>query len=171
MVNKNIKRIVIASTIIAINIASRAILQFLPNVKPVTALIILSTMYMGIGVGSFVVVGTVLLSGLLFGFGTFMPFQFLAWEIIAIFAYAFTDILKKNKIVFVVYALISGFFFGIVVSLDMLILYNIETYIIYYTNGLLFDVFHAVGNAIFSGVLFVIFNQLEKQKLFDSFIK
>lgn len=170
MIKKSIKRIVFASVIIAVNFAMKFLLLYLPNVKPTTSLIILSSMYLGIISGTYIVAGIVFISGMLFGFGTFVPFQFAAWEIIAIVAFIFKDFLKKHKIIFVIYAMISGFFFGFVSSLDMLILYGRGAFITYYLNGLSFDLLHAIGNAVFSAILFVVFEHLHKQKMFRDFI-
>lgn len=164
--NKNLKKITLAAVLIALNIASRAILQFLPNIKPVTAILILTSIFMGLTLATLVNIGTVLISGLLFGMGTFIPFQFLAWELIIIVSYLFKNVLKNNKLLFVAFATISGFVFGFVVSLDMLILYGLGTFIPYYLNGLLFDLFHAIGNAAFSLILFIAYKRLENNEFF-----
>lgn len=164
--NINLKKISLAAVLIALNIASRAIFQFLPNIKPVTAILILTSIFMGITLASLVNIGTVLISGVLFGMGTFIPFQFVAWEIIIIFSYIFRNILKRNQVVFTIFSCISGFVFGFIVSLDMLLLYGIGTFIPYYLNGLLFDLFHAVGNVAFSFILFAAYKRLENNKFF-----
>lgn len=170
MIKKSIKKIVFASAIIAINMACKYLLQFLPNVKPTTSLIILTSMFMGLDVGLFVVVGISVISGLLFGFGTFFPFQLFAWGSIAIFSYIFREILMKNKILFLIIATLSGFYYGIVVSLDMLVLYGFGAFLAYYLNGLLFDLLHAIGNVVFSAILFTVFTNLNKQKFFKEFM-
>lgn len=165
-VNKNLKKISLAAVLIALNLASRAMLQFLPNIKPVTAILILTSIFMGITLATLVNIGTVLISGVLFGMGTFIPFQFIAWELIIIVSYLFKNVLKKNKVIFVIYAIISGLVFGFIVSLDMLIIYGIGTFIPYYLNGLIFDLCHALGNAAFSFILFIVYKRLENNEFF-----
>ncbi len=48
-----------------------------------------------------------------------------------------------------IFSFFMGYVFGIVVSLEQLMLGGPALYIVYYTAGLLFDTFHAVGNFFF----------------------
>ena len=139
--------------IVSINIILSYVLKFLPNVKPDTTFVIILAVYFSMSEALAVVTTTVLIRACLYGAGTFIPFQWLAWIIIAIIAYIFKNILINNKIIFVIYAAISGFIFGFIVSLDVWILYGVNTFLVYWINGLLFDTFHLVGNIFFSSVL------------------
>lgn len=48
-----------------------------------------------------------------------------------------------------IFSFFMGYIFGIVVSLEQLMLGGPSLYIVYYMAGLLFDTFHAVGNFCF----------------------
>ena len=48
-----------------------------------------------------------------------------------------------------IFSFLMGYVFGIVVSLEQLMLGGPSLYIVYYKAGLLFDTFHAVGNFCF----------------------
>lgn len=139
--------------IVAINIVFSYALKFLPNVKPDTTFVIILTVFFSIGEAIIVITATVLLRICLYGGGTFVPFQWLAWTIIAIIAYCIRKPLSKNKIIFVIYAAISGYIFGFIVSLDTLLLFGSKFFFVYWLNGVLFDTFHLVGNIIFSSIL------------------
>ena len=147
--NKSFYKIARCGVLVAINIISSYILKFLPNVKPDTTIVIILAVFFSLYESIAVFTATVLLRGFLYGVGTFMPFQWLAWFIIALVA----RFLKKYKILFMIYSGLSGYVFGFIVSLDILILYGVNAFIPYYLNGILFDTFHFVGNMVFSLIL------------------
>lgn len=151
--NNNLHRLTRCAIIVTINLISSYIFKFLPNVKPDTTFVIILAIYFSLKESIAVFTATVILRGFLYGVGTFMPFQWFAWFIIAIVAYAFRGILKRNKILFMLYAGLSGYIFGLIVSLDVLILYGVRAFTLYYLNGLLFDTFHFIGNCVFSIIL------------------
>ena len=148
-----VKKITRCAIIVAIDIVCSYVLKFFPNVKPDTTMIIILAVYYTLGEAILVSIVTVLLRGFLFGIGTFLPFQLLAWVLIACIARLLRNELKNSKFLFILYAAISGYVFGFIVSLDTLFLYGFKFFIVYYTNGLLFDTFHLVGNVIFSSIL------------------
>ena len=110
MHSSKVKEISLIGILAAVNIASRIYLQALPNIKPVTSIIIISVMLFGLGFGVKLSIVTTVVSNLFLG---------------------------------------MGYVFGIVVSLEQLMLGGPSLYIVYYMAGLLFDTFHAVGNFCF----------------------
>ena len=48
-----------------------------------------------------------------------------------------------------VFSLVMGYVFGLIVSLEQLVIGGFPLFIVYYGAGLLFDTFHAVGNFFF----------------------
>lgn len=150
MVTKKITRCAI---IVAINIAFSYILKFFPNVKPDTTFVIILAVYYTLSEASVVITTTVLIRMCLYGGGTFVPFQWLAWFSVAIIAFSLKKILSKNKVLFAIFAGLSGYIFGFIVSLDTLLLYGFNYFLVYWLNGVLFDTFHLVGNIIFSSIL------------------
>ena len=148
-----VKKLTRCAIIVAINIISSYVLKFFPNVKPDTTFVIILAVYFSLFESILVLTTTVLLRACLYGFGTFVPFQWLAWFIIAIIAYLLKPILIKNKVLFVIYSGLAGYIFGFIVSLDTLILYGKNFFLTYYLNGVLFDTFHLFGNVVFSTIL------------------
>lgn len=144
--------IAIIGLLSAFNIASRMLLQFAPNIKPVTSVIIISAMVLGFRYSFYINVVTVLVSGMMLGLGTFIPFQILAWSIIGGLASCLhkNRLYKKIPIGFMaLFSAISGFIFGFFVSLDKFFIAGPYAFWIYYLQGLSFDLLHTAGNFFF----------------------
>ena len=160
--------VTIVGLLSAFNIASRMFLQFAPNIKPVTTVIIVTAMVLGFRYSLYINVVTVLVSGILLGFGTFIPFQILAWAIIG----GLAGILHKNqlfkKIPYGFMALlcaIGGLVFGFFVSLDKFFIAGPYAFYVYYLNGLPFDGLHAAGNFFFYLVCAPILTRILEREL------
>ncbi|MFV0414600.1 MAG: DUF6580 family putative transport protein [Oscillospiraceae bacterium] len=133
----------------AVNVSSRVAFQFLPNIKPVTSIVMLTAMFFGLYVAVQVVVTTTLLSGVLLGLGPYVLFQIAAWVVIALATAAIHRCVKQKSILlYTLWAGLCGFVFGFVVSLEKL-LYGWAFFLAYYVAGLPFDGLHALGNLLF----------------------
>ena len=138
----------------AFNIASRIGLQALPNVKPVTSIIILSVILFGLSFAFKVTVVTTVVSNIFLGMGIWTFFQILAWFVICILTEILVDLfhIRENKphyVLMACFSFVMGYVFGFVVSLDQFVIGGLGLFIPYYVGGLLFDTFHAVGNFFF----------------------
>lgn len=154
MKSNKVKEISLIGILAAVNIASRIYLQALPNIKPVTSIIIISVMLFGLAFGVKLSVVTTVVSNLFLGMGTWTFFQILAWVVICLITQFLMDFLKKmgkepKLFPMAIFSFFMGYVFGIVVSLEQLMLGGPSLYIVYYIAGLLFDTFHAVGNFCF----------------------
>ena len=157
MHSSKVKEISLIGILAAVNIASRIYLQALPNIKPVTSIIIISVMLFGLGFGVKLSIVTTVVSNLFLDMGTwtfFFFFQILAWGVICLITQVLLDFLKKihkepKLFPMAIFSFLMGYVFGIVVSLEQLMLGGPSLYIVYYMAGLLFDTFHAVGNFCF----------------------
>ena len=69
--------IVIISLLIALSIAGRAVMAFIPQIKPTAALVVVAGVAFGANVGFIVGSVTMFLSNFIFGQGMFTPFQML----------------------------------------------------------------------------------------------
>ncbi len=148
----------------ALNIASRIFLQGLPNIKPVTSIIIISVLMFGLKFGVELSIVTTIVSNLFLGMGIWTFFQILAWTIICLLS----DIINKAFIhskhepplfLMALFAFLMGYVFGFFVSLDKLMIGGLKLFIIYYLSGLSFDTLHAIGNF---GFYFVCFPLMKK---------
>ena len=75
MHSSKVKEISLIGILAAVNIASRIYLQALPNIKPVTSIIIISVMLFGLGFGVKLSIVTTVVSNLFLGMGTWTFFQ------------------------------------------------------------------------------------------------
>ena len=135
-------------------IAGRILLQPLPNVQPVTVTIILVGIYYrspwAIAVSGLVALSTNLLS---LGHGPWTFFQFIGWSVVGIGGSIFADILLIDGSIalyrLIALSVLSAFAFNWIVSASILLNHDFSVFYPYLINGLLFDVFHALGNAVF----------------------
>ena len=95
MKSNKVKEISLIGILAAVNIASRIYLQALPNIKPVTSIIIISVMLFGLAFGVKLSVVTTVVSNLFLGMGTWTFFQILAWVVICLITQFLMDFLKK----------------------------------------------------------------------------
>ena len=140
MHSNKVKEISLIGILAAVNIASRIYLQFLPNIKPVTSIIIISVMLFGLGFGVKLSVVTTVVSNLFLGMGTWTFFQILAWVVICLITQVLLDFLKKihkepKLFPMAIFSFFMGYVFGIVVSLEQLMLGGPSLYIVYYMAG------------------------------------
>ena len=98
------RRMVIASVMIALCVFGRCI----PVFKPITALTIITGMYLGGETGFLVGAMSALISNIFAGQGPWTAFQMLAWGLIGLTAGLTAGMLKKHRAVLLGYGVISG---------------------------------------------------------------
>jgi len=150
----------------AVCVVSRVTLQFLPNIKPVTAIIIISVFVFSMVFGIKLAVVTVLVSNMILGMGIWTVFQILAWTVIAVIAGLLAKVVKNPRLLpMSFFAALMGYVYGFFVSLDKLLYLGVKGFWVYYISGLPFDTLHAVGNfafyLVFAPILFNIFTKKE----------
>ena len=77
--------IVIISLLIALAIAGRAVMAFVPQIKPTAALVVIAGVAFGANVGFIVGSVTMFISNFIFGQGMFTPFQMLGLGLVGFF--------------------------------------------------------------------------------------
>lgn len=139
----------------AVNVTSRMVFQFLPNIKPVTSIIIITAMFFGLYIAIQVVVTTTLLSGILLGLGPYVIFQILAWIVIVLITVVINRVVKQKRVVtYTIWSGVCGFIFGFIVSMGKL-LYGWTLFLTYYVAGVPFDALHALGNIVFFPICYM----------------
>lgn len=144
---------------------SRQLLQFLPNVQPISVILIILTLTLGVSDALIVAVLSIILSNVTLGMGV--------WTIAQVVSYCgvilITGLIIKpffNKIPFLVmllYAGFTGYLYGFLISLVQAPFFGIQNFWVYYASGIPFDTLHAVGNSGFYLVLApVLFPLLEE---------
>lgn len=149
-----VQEICLIGILAAFNISSRIALSALPNIKPVTSIIIISVLLFGLAFGIKLTVVTTIVSNMILGMGLWTFFQILAWIVICVLTQIISEFYKyiKKKPPLIGMAFFSGcmgYVFGFVVSLEQFVLGGVGLFLTYYSSGLLFDTFHAGGNFVF----------------------
>jgi len=164
----SIQRIAVDGMLCAVAIVGRIALTALPNVQPVTVILILMAIYIGTWDAVISAGVIVLVTNLYMGMGLWTVYQIIAWGIIALVSGL---LFKKhhNPFLMLGWAILCGFFYGAVISvMSCRTIYagpNAGTYLAYWLSGLLYDGYHAVGNALFIWFLQPLFERLAKGRL------
>lgn len=131
-------------------VVGRLALSFIPNVQPVTAIVILMGVYIGIWDAAVASVVVVIVTNLILGTGIWSVWQMIVWAAIGILS----GILFrkcKNPILMLIWAVAMGYVYGAVISIwswDVLTASS-GGYIAYWISGLPYDTYHALGNGVF----------------------
>lgn len=135
-------------------VSGRILMEPLPNIQPVSVLVILAGAYYG-APRAFALAATIALaSNILFlGHGPWTIFQALGWGVLGIIGASLANRLivdGKLRVNFLaLVAAASGFAFNWVVSLSILLDADPSLLVPYILNGLSFDIYHAAGNVFF----------------------
>ncbi|SDI72954.1 ECF transporter S component [Natribacillus halophilus] len=142
------KKITLLAVLIALCVVGRIVFVYIPNVQPVSAIIIICSFFMGPVFGLILAVGSAILTNLFLGSGIWTIFQILAWGTIGLFSGWLGVIFPNMKIKSLAFiGALLGYLYGFIVSLNMLVIAN--HFLAYYLAGLPFDTYHAMGNLIF----------------------
>ncbi|MBR4344593.1 MAG: ECF transporter S component [Lachnospiraceae bacterium] len=147
------RRMVLVAVMTAISVLGR----FIPFFKPITAITIITAMYMGGEAGFLVGSLSALLSNFYFGQGPWTAFQMLAWGIIGLAAGLMANKLKTSRVFLLVYGVISGILFSLIMDVWTVLWYSagfdIDLYLASITAAIPHTILYAVSNFIFLLVL------------------
>ncbi len=135
-------------------VSGRVLMEPLPNIQPVTVLVIMAGAYYG-APRAFALAATIsLASNILFlGHGPWTIFQAVGWGSLGVLGASLSGRLivdgelRVNLLAIVAAA--SGFAFNWIVSLSILLNTDHSMLVPYLLNGLSFDLYHAAGNVAF----------------------
>jgi energy-coupling factor transport system substrate-specific component len=141
----------------AVASAARVLFAALPNVQPVTILILLIGIHLGPRRATAVAVLVALLSNMALGHGPWTFYQAVAWALVGISGWMLRpwlvsrDGMTVRVLPLAILGFIWGFLYDWLVSITMLaITQQVESYVSYFMLGLPFDLMHAVGNVLFA---------------------
>lgn len=159
--NKTLFSIITVALISSICFVGRLAFSSLPNIQPVTTIVILVTLIFGFKYGLAVSITTMFISNLYLGMGPWTLAQFAAYAGIVIITALLTHFLTRaSTLINALFCLLMGYFFSFVISLVQAPFFGIKTFWVYYLQGLSFDTLHALGNFAFAIVLFPVLTPL-----------
>lgn len=135
-------------------VSGRILLDPIPNVQPVTVLVLLAGAYYGAPRALALAASIALVSNVIFlGHGPWTLLQAIGWGAIGLVgAFMANHLIVEGRIrvgLLAIIAAASGFAFNWFVSLSILLETGPSMLVPYLLNGLVFDLYHAVGNVVF----------------------
>lgn len=146
---------------------------FLPNVQPMTVLIVCITLYYGWKTGLAVSVLSVLLSNIYLGMGPWTLAQIIAFSVLV----GLTNLLRNRHhqmplAVLQLFTGVLGMLYGLIISVVQAPFFGWNILVPYYLSGLFFDIMHAGGNIVFLAILYPLtmnlFCRMEAKRTFIS---
>lgn len=149
-----VQRIALLGILTTLCYVTRLLFQFLPNVQPVTVILLLITIVLGTRDGLIVAILSILISNINLGLGVWTIAQISSFTVVILL----TGLIKTQfkRIPFgwmMIYAGLTGYIYGFVISAVQAPFFGIQNFWAYYLAGLPFDTLHALGNSGFYFIL------------------
>lgn len=164
------RRLVITAVMTALSVAGRAVFAPIPAFKPVTAIVIITAVWIGCETGFLVGSLSALISDFFFGLGPWTPFQMLSWGLIGFLAGLLSKPLKKSRFALALYGVLAGAAYSLLMDIWTVTWSsgepNIRLYLAAIVAALPHTLSYAVSNVIFLLLLGRPFGEkLERVKL------
>lgn len=135
----------------ALTFALQMVMGPLPNIEPVSLLIILFAVVFGWKC-LYVVYTFVAMEILYYGLSTWCIYYLYVWTVLAVIAILFRR--TKEPVVWAVISGIYGLFFGALCAFADVFMGGLAFAISKWTTGIYFDILHCLGNFVIAWVLF-----------------
>lgn len=146
------RRMSLIAMLSSLSFVGRMMFTFLPNVQPMTVIILIVAMYLGTYDGWLVAIISILISNLYLGMGVWTLAQIASFSVLILIVH----ICKKINLSIRYYPIVSlfmGFTYGFVISLVQAPFFGWVSFFPYWISGLSYDLNHAVGNYLFFIIL------------------
>lgn len=168
--NSSTTRLVVLSVMIALSVAGRFVFSFLPHFKPVTAMVIITGIYLGYECGFISGAFTAVISNFIFGQGPWTPFQMFAWGLIGLISGLMAKFLVNKIIPLLIFSAVAGVLFSIMMDFYTTLwldgVFNLSRFLANLLSALPVTITYAVSNVIFIFILVKPFgSKLERLKL------
>ena len=136
----------------------RVVFSFVPQVQPVTVLVLCAGISLGPVQGFITGALSAVVSNLMLGMGPWTLWQMLGWGVIGLLGGGMKRFRLRQKWLVCVLALLSGFLYGWIVDIWTVAFYgegvSLELFLTVYGAATLFNLIHGVGNLIFALLLY-----------------
>lgn len=150
------KEIALVAMLGTVSAVLRVPFAAIPNVQPCTYIIICAGYVFGPVAGFAVGAITPLVSNFFLGQGPWTLYQMIAWGFAGLSA-GFLGKLKLNRFVLIAFGVLWGYLYGVITNLWFWTAFvyplTLRTFLVTELNSVWFDTFHAIGNAVFLGIL------------------
>lgn len=144
-----LRELVSLSLIGALLVASKELMAFLPNIEPVTLILMSATLVYGLR-ALYPCYVFVMLEGLLYGLGLWFINYLYIWALLVIG----THLMRRNTswVIWTVAAGLYGLFFGALCAIPYFFIGGWRMAFSYWIAGIPFDMLHLVGNILMTGI-------------------
>lgn len=147
------RRMVITAIMTALAVFGR----FIPLFKPITAICVMTAVYLGAEAGFFCGSMSVLISNIWFGQGPWTPFQMLGFGLIGLFAGYLSKALLRSRWLILLYGVVAGLAYSFIMDVWTVLWYagsfDISLYSAAVVSAIPFTLLYAVSNVVFLLVL------------------
>lgn len=147
------RKLVIIAVMTGLSVAGRFVFSPIPFFKPVTALVIITAIYLDSESGFLTGALSAAISNFYFGQGPWTPFQMFAWGIIGFIAGLLSNQIIRSKIIMTVYGLLSGVLYSFIMDVWTTLwadgFFNISRFIAAVATAAPITAIYAVSNVIF----------------------
>lgn len=149
----NTYKLTLLALLAALAIVGRIAVSPIPNVQPVTSILIIAGVFLGPISAFLLAILITFLSNIVLGMGIWTIWQIMSWGIIGVLSGLIGKFFKRTPLfLLIIFSIFCGYLYGFIISLTT---YQISgKFWAYYIAGLPFDTNHAVGNAIFIILLY-----------------
>lgn len=144
------RRMVIVAMMVALSVAGR----FVPFFKPITAITVITAVYLGGESGFLVGSLSAFLSNFYFGQGPWTPFQMLAWGLIGLLAGLLQKPLKRSRVCLLLYGALSGVAYSMLMDVWTIgAVFDPKLYLAALVTAIPHTLLYAISNLIFLWLL------------------
>ena len=162
------QRIATLGVLSALGVVGRLVfgLPFLPNIQPMTVIILLVAHEFKLLESIIMGTTVVLVTSIYMGMGPWVVGQVVAYWILMVVSRTISKLgFKNGKYILMLWSVIFGFVYGIILMYFDHLIYGIPNFTVYYLNGLPFDFLHGFGNLGFFIILYPLMDRLGIQKM------
>ncbi|SFL84301.1 energy-coupling factor transport system substrate-specific component [Gracilibacillus orientalis] len=149
----NTYKLTLISLLAAVCVIGRITFQFIPNIQPVTAIIIITGAMLGVLPAICIAVITTYITNLFLGMGIWTIWQMTGWAVIGLTAGIIGKYTRqKQMLLLTIFSFFAAFIYGLIVNLGTFTFSG--NFVVYYLAGITFDIAHAIGNVVFMILLY-----------------
>ena len=149
----DLEKLIIIAVMTAISTLGRIAFEALPHFKPVTAVVIVTGIYLGKEAGFMCGAFSALISNFSFGQGPWTPFQMFGWGIIGLLAALLPEFVKKSVALTAVFGGLAGLLYSLLMDVFMVLwadgYFNLSRYFAFVASSAPTTLIYAVSNIVF----------------------
>lgn len=151
------RRMILVAIMSALSVLGRFVFGVIPGFKPITAVVVITAMYIGGEAGFLTGALSAVISNFYFGQGPWTPFQMLSWGLIGLLAGLLAMPLKRSRILLSLYGIFAGVAYSFLMDIWTVLWYNGSfnpgLYAAALATAIPYTVMYAVSNVIFLNLL------------------